>query len=80
MRTTLEIDDDILSAAQTLARQEHRTTGQVLSALARRALTDAPQGGSVQEPESFCGFRPFASRGRAVSNELIDRLRDQEDV
>ncbi len=80
MRTTVDIDDDVLFAAQALAGQEHRTTGQVLSALARRALTDTPQGGSMQETESFCGFRPFASRGRRVSNELVDRLRDQEGV
>ncbi len=39
MRTTLDIDDDILAAAKDLAKAEGKTAGQVLSDLARRALT-----------------------------------------
>src|SRR5579862_8894385 len=39
MRTTLDIDDDILEAAKALARQTRRTAGSVLSDLARDALT-----------------------------------------
>lgn len=38
MRTTLAIDDDVLAAARQLADQEHRTIGDVISDLARRAL------------------------------------------
>ncbi len=39
MRTTLDIDDDILQAAKELAKAEKKTAGEVLSALARKALT-----------------------------------------
>jgi hypothetical protein len=39
MRTTIDIDDDVLAAARDLARAEGRTMGQVISELARRALT-----------------------------------------
>jgi hypothetical protein len=39
MRTTLDIDDDVLDAAKTLGRQTNRTAGAALSDLARRALT-----------------------------------------
>lgn len=39
MRTTLTIDDDLLAAAQALARGKSRTVGAVLSELARRGLT-----------------------------------------
>lgn len=42
MRTTLEIDDDVLEAAKSIARQSDRTAGAVLSDLARRALTSVP--------------------------------------
>jgi hypothetical protein len=42
MRTTLDIDDDVLEAAKILARQSDRTAGAVLSELARRALTTSP--------------------------------------
>ena len=38
MRTTLDIDDDVLSAARDLARERRESIGAVLSALARRGL------------------------------------------
>ncbi len=81
MRTTLDIEEDVLAAAKELARRERKTTGQVISELARRALTAVPEdeaAGSVAEPEEFLGFRPFASRGGLVTNELINRLREEE--
>jgi hypothetical protein len=30
------------------------------------------------EPEAFHGFRPFPSRGGLVTNEIVERLRDEE--
>ena len=83
MRTTLDIDDEVLLAAKELARRESKTAGQVISELARRAMTQhVPTGSaqSVREPEAFYGFQPFASRGAVVSNEQIDRLRDEEGI
>lgn len=41
MRTTLQIDDDVLLAARELATQERRSLGSVISELARRGLTPA---------------------------------------
>jgi hypothetical protein len=79
MRTTLDIDDDVLAAARDLARQHKRTAGEVISSLARQALTGAPPGASqVREPEAVHGFRPFPANGRIVTNELIDELRDRD--
>jgi hypothetical protein len=75
MRTTLEIDDDILEAAKSLARQSDRTAGAVLSELARRALTSAP---AKSAGAGVGGFVPFESRGGVVTNEQIDRLREQD--
>lgn len=83
MRTTLDIDDEVLMAAKELARRESKTAGQVISELARRAMTQpVPARGakSVREPEAFYGFQPFASRGAVVSDEQIDRLRDDEGI
>ncbi|OBJ30794.1 MULTISPECIES: CopG family transcriptional regulator [Mycolicibacter] len=78
MRTTLSIDDDVLLAVKERAHRERRPVGEVLSELARQALTrhDNPTKGS----ESFHGFAPLPHRGTAVSNALIDRLRDEEGV
>ncbi len=41
MRTTLDIDDDIVAAARELATAERRSLGSVVSELARRGLTPA---------------------------------------
>jgi predicted CopG family antitoxin len=38
MRTTLAIDDDVLSAAKEMAAMENKSVGEVISSLARRAL------------------------------------------
>ena len=75
MRTTLEIDDDVLEAAKSLARQSDRTAGAVLSELARRALTSAPP---KARKAGVGGFVPFESRGGLVTNEQIDRLRERD--
>lgn len=39
MRTTLDLDDDVLAAARELAAEERRSLGSVISELSRRALT-----------------------------------------
>lgn len=39
MRTTVNVDDDVLEAAKSIARAEGRGVGTVLSELARRGLT-----------------------------------------
>lgn len=41
MRTTLDIDDDVMAAARELAAVERRSLGAVVSELARRGLTPA---------------------------------------
>ena len=78
MRTTLEIDDDVLDAAKSLARQSNRTAGAVLSDLARRALTSAPATSAASHRGGVGGFVPFERRGGLVTNEQIDRLREQD--
>ena len=39
MRTTLIIDDDVLSAAKEMAASERRSVGEVISSLLRRPLS-----------------------------------------
>jgi hypothetical protein len=41
MRTTLDLDDDVVTAARELAAAERRSLGSVISDLARRGLTPA---------------------------------------
>ncbi len=82
MRTTLDIEDDVLLAARELARREGTTAGRVVSYLLRQALTQSPPAmtGSNSEPAAIHGFRPFPSRGRVVTNEQVNQLRDEEGV
>ena len=60
MRTTLDIDEDLLAAAKELARRRGTTAGRVVSELLRRALTTPEQSANqTREPEAVYGFRPF---------------------
>ena len=78
MRTTLDIADDVLQAAKERARREGRTMGAVLSDLARVALTAHPEPRARRERKKIHGFEPFPRRGVVVTNELIDRLREDD--
>ncbi|MBU1187672.1 MAG: antitoxin [Gammaproteobacteria bacterium] len=80
MRTTLNIDDEVLQAAKALARQQRKTTGEVLSELARRAITGVPAEVGADLTNACHGFVPFPSRGGIVTDELIASLRELEDV
>ncbi len=81
MRTTLDIDDDLLAAAKELARREGATAGQVVSRLLRRSLT----GGSTSaasaktRPKAVAGFVPFPAKpGVMTTNDQVNALRDAE--
>ena len=78
MRTTLSLDDDVLFAVKERSRREGRSIGAVLSDLARQALT--ARNTAAVDGDVFYGFEPLPHRGQAVSNALIDRLRDEESV
>ena len=78
MRTTIDIAEDVLYAVRERARRERRSLGSVLSDLARQALTRPPASGRIAEEPSFYGFEPLPRRGQVVSNELIDRLREDD--
>ncbi len=75
MRTTLDIEDDVLFAAKDLARREKQSIGRIISELARKGLSGAATV-SARAPKPVFGFRPFPKEGRIVSNELINKLRE----
>lgn len=76
MRTTLAIDDDILAAAKHLAEREHRSVGEVISALARQGLSRASRGSRSERN----GVPLLANRKAAVpvTLELVNQLRDEQ--
>ncbi len=73
MRTTLDLDPEVLIAAKELARRQRKTAGQVVSELLRRALNQRKA--DAEETISY-EFKPFSSRGGVVTNALIDELRE----
>lgn len=77
MRTTLDIDDDVLTAARDLGRRQQKSLGSVISELARRALVESqtPAVRGIEESAELYGFNPLPARGVVVTNDLIDRLR-----
>lgn len=79
MRTTLDIDADVLEAAKALARHHGRSAGAVISELARQALTAPRSNTRAGKPavrRGVGGFEPFASRGGVVTNDQVERLRE----
>lgn len=82
MRTTLDIDDDLLAAAKELARREGRSAGHIVSRLLRHSLTGhtaaSPRRRSAQP---VAGFVPFPARpGIVTTNAQVDALREAEGV
>ncbi len=78
MRTTLDIADDVLEAARERAKRERKSVGTVVSELARAALVAPPATLTAREPAAVYGIKPFARRGGIVTNELIDKLREDD--
>jgi len=75
MRTTLDIDDDVLAAAKELAAGQKTTAGKVISDLARKALTEP----SPKKMRYRNGFPVIPKRrGGVVTPEHIDRLAEEE--
>jgi hypothetical protein len=82
MRTTLDIDDDVLAAAHELAKSRKTTAGEVISQLARRALTSGlsgsvgPCGAVLQD-----GWYVLPRRGGPlVTTDLVQQMLDNADL
>ena len=74
MRTTLDLDEDILGVAKQLAFERKTSTGKVVSDLVRKALapTKTPKyRNGVRLLERIPGSRP-------ATMELVNQLRDDD--
>lgn len=76
MRTTLAIDDDILSAAKHLAERERKTLGEVISALARQGLSRGARAGRSER--NGVPLLPTRRGATPVTLELVNQLRDEQ--
>jgi len=73
VRTTLDIDDDVIAAARELAASERRSLGAVVSELARRGLTPA----RVEIDDGVPVIRVPAGTP-AITPEMVRRAVDEE--
>ncbi len=83
MRTTIDIDDDVLAAAKDIARAEGKTMSQVISELARKALTQPMDVGFAEAQAAFgaTDWPTFPDRGGPpVATELIRRIENELDL
>lgn len=79
MRTTLDIEPDILQAARELARYQRSTVGKVISALARKAL-QSPSEATRDEFIFKNGIPVRPSRGEIITMEHIQSIMDEEGI
>jgi hypothetical protein len=72
MRTTLDLDDDVLAAAKSLAKVRKLAIGQVISNLARETLQ------SRESPRTLNGVPLFPRKPGPVciTLDLVNQLRD----
>ena len=75
MRTTLDIDEDILLAAKEIAARQGKTAGQVLSELARRGIREPSGPGEAPRLEN--GFEILPAGGRVITAELVQRILEE---
>ena len=73
MRTTIDLEEDVLLAAKAIAKQRGSTIGQVLSDLARQTLTSRA---SISKKHGLPLF-PVRPDAGVVTLELVNRLRDE---
>ncbi len=74
MRTTLSIDDDVLSAAKEMAVTQKRTVGEVISSLARRGLNPLE---SRRKMRNGVPLLPVRAGTPRVTSELVHQLREE---
>lgn len=76
VRTTLNIDEDVLQVAKELAALRKTTAGKVLSDLARQALRPGEDAPTVRHGVPVLPPRP---RERPVTLNAVNQLRDERD-
>lgn len=81
MRTTLDIDEDVLLAAREHAQRERKSLGAVISSLARESLRRPPQAARRRRTGRGGGrFAVLPQRDEVITLEHVRGLQDAEGV
>ena len=76
MRTTLDIDVDVLAAAKELAKARDSTAGRVISDLAVQALTES----AARESPQSRGFRLLPPTERFLTSQMVQGWLEEDNV
>lgn len=76
MRTTLEIDDDVMQAAREIARVRNLAIGTAISELARRGL--APESAPKVEMRNGIPVWVHEPGASVVTSRMVRRLAEEE--
>jgi hypothetical protein len=74
MRTTLNLDDDVLASAKAVAAQQKRPLGEVISALLRRSLEPSR---SAPKQRNGIPLFPVKSSASRVTPEIVQQLLEE---
>lgn len=80
MRTTLDLDEDVLLAAKEHAARERRSLGAVISDLARESLRRPAPGTRRRAGKRGGRFAVLPQRDEVVTLEHVRGLQDSEGV
>lgn len=78
MRTTLNLDDDALIAAQTLARRQKLSLGAAVSELVRRGASAPTQASRVPAARLRGRFALLPQRDEIITAEHVRSLMERE--
>jgi len=76
VRTTIDLDEDILRAAKDLAEERSQSLGRVLSELARKGLQPSAQRLDARNRVPLLPRKPGA---RPVTSQMVKDLLESED-
>ncbi len=77
MRTTIDLPDDLLDIARSLARGRKQTLGEAVAELMRRGI-DPPKPARITT-SPISGLPVLETNGRTITTEDVRALEDEED-
>ena len=75
MRTTLEIENDVLEVAKDLARHQRVSLGKAVSQLLRKGIQSPDRGQTIRKNGLRIVHRP--ANATPVTLETVNRIRDE---
>lgn len=80
MRTTLDIDEDVINAVKAIAEAQKSSSGKVISELARASLKPRRNRPIKYRTRNGVPLFPHRPGGKPVTSEMVKRLQEETDV